>query len=62
MSMDSWIENNNRYLAASLEWLRLRLRSLEISEPASQAGAAQAPAQVEIQPRASQGWKRWKCS
>jgi hypothetical protein len=28
MSTDAWLEQNNRYLAASLQWLRLRLQAL----------------------------------
>ena len=33
--MSDWIERNNRYLAASLEWLRLRLARLEPTPPIS---------------------------
>jgi hypothetical protein len=35
MSPDAWLEGNNRYLAASLQWLRLRLRRLAADEPPS---------------------------
>ncbi len=28
MSADTWLEDNNRYLAASLQWLRLKLRGI----------------------------------
>jgi hypothetical protein len=28
MSADTWLEDNNRYLAASLQWLRLKLRDI----------------------------------
>jgi len=28
MSADTWLDDNNRYLAASLHWLRLKLRSI----------------------------------
>src|SRR5262245_26353913 len=34
MSPDAWAEANNRYLAASLAWLQLRLRRLVANEPA----------------------------
>ncbi|HEX5965114.1 MAG TPA: AAA family ATPase [Pyrinomonadaceae bacterium] len=31
--MDTWLENNDRYLQASLQWLRLRLQRLAPEEP-----------------------------
>ena len=40
MSAESWIADNNRYLAASLQWLRLRLQ--ELATPTSSPAAAQA--------------------
>ncbi len=39
--MDTWLENNNRYLEASLQWLRLRLQRLLPEESA--------PAQTEAE-------------
>ena len=33
MNTESWQEDNNRYLAASLQWLRLRLQRLVPEEP-----------------------------
>lgn len=35
---DVWVENNNRYLAASLEWLRLRLQKLAPPEETTSTG------------------------
>jgi ATPase family protein associated with various cellular activities (AAA)/winged helix domain-containing protein len=44
MTNESWQDGNNRYLAASLQWLRLRLQRLVREEPAS----------ASPQPRASE--------
>ena len=37
MSADDWIERNNRYLAASLQWLRARLQAMADDETAPPA-------------------------
>jgi SpoVK/Ycf46/Vps4 family AAA+-type ATPase len=42
MTETDWLDGNNEYLAASLHWLRLRLRRLALPEPA-QGAATQAP-------------------
>jgi hypothetical protein len=39
MSADTWLDDNNRYLAASLEWLRGRLHAL-VRDQSAPAGAA----------------------
>jgi len=44
MSTESWLDDNNRYLAASLQWLRLRLQRLMPEEPVVKMGAAAPPA------------------
>lgn len=38
--MDGWLENNNHYLEASLQWLRLRLQRLVPEEPMPQRSSA----------------------
>ena len=51
MSADGWTEQSNRYLAASLNWLRLRLQRLAPEEPR--------PAIVT--PASEAGfWQRWR--
>jgi hypothetical protein len=40
MNAADWQENNNRYLAASLEWLRLRLRKLAPPDAAANKSSA----------------------
>src|ERR1043165_1353027 len=44
--MEAWFENNNQYLEASLEWLRLRLERLALQHPAP-ATVAVSPADTE---------------
>jgi hypothetical protein len=39
MSAETWLDDNSRYLAASLQWLRLRLQAM-----ARQDGSTSAPA------------------
>ena len=39
--MEAWLEENNRYLEASLEWLRLRLQRLIPEEPVPARAAVQ---------------------
>ena len=52
MSADSWEDLNNRYLAASLEWLRVRLQKLiaEVPAPAVQPAPAQPSPQTPPAP------------
>jgi hypothetical protein len=52
--LDNWEENNQRYLAAALEWLRLRLRRL-----AQNASPADAVA-YHAQPREAASGSRWR--
>jgi len=57
----SWTDDNNRYLAASLKWLRLRLQQLVAPPPQPpqppEPTPAPAPAPVAAQARpASKGW------
>jgi hypothetical protein len=45
MSADTWLDDNNRYLAASLQWLRLKLHRLPAGGPqTSEGGATEEPA------------------
>ena len=46
MSAQTWLDENNRYLAASLQWLRLRLQQLvpELPAPAPVSAPSRAPA------------------
>ncbi len=42
--MENWLENNNRYLEASLQWLRLRLHRLipeQVSSPVPNPGSSE---------------------
>jgi hypothetical protein len=60
MSPDEWLEANNHYLAASLQWLRLRLRRLvpEVLVPAaSEASATPAAAAPAAEPPGL--FRRW---
>jgi ATPase family associated with various cellular activities (AAA) len=59
MSDDTWVDQNNRYLAASLEWLRLRLAALVPPEPAPPAAQAAAPVPAAAPVAASAGWRFW---
>ncbi len=59
MTMESWQEDNNRYLAASLRWLRLRLQRLAPQEPQADADSAQSGETGAAKPP-SPGWRsRW---
>lgn len=60
MSDDTWVDRNNRYLAASLEWLRLRLAALVPPEPAPPAAPAAAPVPAAAPAAASAGWRFWE--
>ncbi len=48
MSAETWLEDNNRYLAASLQWLRVRLQDMARSR--SGAGPAPGPSQPAAPP------------
>ena len=43
MSADTWLEDNNRYLAVSLMWLRARLRSAVSGGAASKTTGSRVP-------------------
>jgi hypothetical protein len=43
MSADDWLEGNNRYLGASLQWLRARLHAMARDKAVPPAGSAQPP-------------------
>jgi hypothetical protein len=52
-----WHDDNNRYLAASLKWLRLRLQQLVPPPPPASAAAAAAAASASAPvPSASRSW------
>lgn len=51
---DGWMEDNNRYLAASLHWLRLRLRQMAPAPSANTAVAASA--EPDAPPASGRGW------
>ncbi|HJV68751.1 ATP-binding protein [Ideonella sp.] len=59
MGPDTWLDDNNRYLAASLQWLRLKLRRLADSG----AGAPPAPPAPLVAaapvPEAAAGKRAW---
>jgi hypothetical protein len=44
--METWLENNNRYLEASLAWLRLRLERVRLQDSAETKPSSAAPAAV----------------
>ena len=52
MSTEAWVENNSRYLAASLEWLRLRLKQLLPEEKTTMA-VVSVPALAQVSPIAA---------
>jgi len=58
MSPDEWLEANNRYLAASLRWLRLRLRRLvpELPVPPPLEASAAPPAPPPEPPGLFRRW------
>ncbi len=56
MSTDAWLEANNRYLAASLQWMRLRLRRLIAENPAPSADFVPTPPPGLPEPKG--GWFR----
>src|ERR1044072_5151011 len=55
--MDGWVENNNRYLEASLHWLRLRLQRLIPEQSSSTASSSVLPG-YERKPRRFSRWMR----
>jgi hypothetical protein len=59
MSDDTWLDNNNRYLEASLHWLRLRLGRLlppEPPQPAAPPAPSAAPGEAALtEPAAAAG-------
>jgi hypothetical protein len=56
MSTDAWLEANNRYLAASLQWMRLRLRRLIAENPTPSADFVPTPPPGLPEPKG--GWFR----
>jgi ATPase family protein associated with various cellular activities (AAA)/winged helix domain-containing protein len=57
--MDAWLENNNRYLEASLQWLRLRLQRLIREVQASSGTAAPSASDDYVSRPASRGFLKW---
>jgi len=55
MSTDTWLDDNNRYLAASLQWLRLKLRSMVPAD----TSAKPLPAVTEAMPRPTAAQRSW---
>jgi hypothetical protein len=55
MSADTWLDDNNRHLAASLQWLRLKLRSIV---PADTVFRPQ-PAAPEANPKPMAAQRSW---
>src|ERR1043165_9543862 len=61
MTMDDWLEANNRYLEASLRWLRLRLRRLIPEEPAPVIALPPSAAITDAPAAPSRGrFSRWR--
>ncbi|MBX3713133.1 MAG: ATP-binding protein [Lysobacter sp.] len=56
---EHWSEANNRYLSASLHWLRLRLRQLAAASPPPSATMVPAMASTAATTGASRGVARW---
>ena len=60
MSADTWIEDNHRYLAASLNWLRLRLQQMAPADaPQAAAAPPPAPAAVVVVPGPPPAQRSW---
>ncbi|NML46845.1 ATP-binding protein [Ramlibacter sp. G-1-2-2] len=57
MSAETWVEDNNRYLAASLKWLRMRLQQLAPAPAAAPAPMAVVP--VAAAAPAATGPRSW---
>jgi AAA+ superfamily predicted ATPase len=57
--VDAWLENNNRYLEASLEWLRLRLQRLIREVQASSGTATPSASDDYVSRPASRGFLKW---
>ncbi len=58
--MEAWLENNNRYLEASLQWLRLRLQRLLPEEVTSgEEDISQPQDASESAPARSRRFARW---
>lgn len=57
--MDTWVENNNRYLEASLAWLRLRLERVRLQDAVEPPPSAPAPVVEEAATRQSR-FAKWK--
>src|ERR1044072_236953 len=55
--MDGWLENNNRYLEASLHWLRLRLQRLLPEQSTATTSSPVLPG-YERKPRRFSRWMR----
>src|SRR5437868_959080 len=49
----TWVEDNNRYLAASLKWLRLRMQELA---PVPAPAPVVAPKPAEAAPTSTRAW------
>ena len=57
--MEAWLEQNNRYLEASLQWLRLRLQKLVPEPPVSSSLPAPSPANYSAKETAPKRFSKW---
>lgn len=60
MRDDPWLDHNNDYLAASLEWLRLRLAALAPPEAPPQPVPASPPGEAPVPAAPLPGWRFWE--
>jgi predicted nucleic acid-binding protein len=59
--MDTWLENNNRYLEASLAWLRLRLERVRLQNAVEPPSSNSMPAPIVDEPANKQRrFAKWK--
>jgi SpoVK/Ycf46/Vps4 family AAA+-type ATPase len=57
--METWLENNNRYLAASLAWLRLQLERLALQDSAEPPSSEAPPAIVDEPAARQRRFAKW---
>lgn len=58
--METWLENNNRYLEASLAWLRLRLERIRAQDSVEPPGNSAPEPVVEESPGKQKRFAKWK--